>query len=84
MFDHISINMTLFYEDVGSFFKRFFKKPKSDLKTEILIRKSIEQRLDRNETIELLIDLGYDKSKAKHLVNEYYKKRSKEKQQKLQ
>jgi len=60
-----------------------FQNPKFDLKIGILIRKSIEHRLGKDEVIEMLTNIGYDKSKAKYLVNDYYKKRSKEKQMKL-
>ena len=60
-----------------------FQNPKFDLKIGILIRKSIEHRLSKEEVIEMLVGIGYDKNKARYLVNDYYKKRNKEKQMKL-
>jgi len=41
-----------------------------------IIRKSIEHRLSKEEVIEMLVGIGYDKNKARYLVNDYYKKRS--------
>ena len=66
-----------------SFLKIIVSEAKFDLKTEILIKKSIGHRLSREEVIEMLVSIGHDKGKAKYLVNLYYKKRNKEKQMKL-
>jgi len=77
MVKELYLNKTLIKQNE---LKTKYKKAELDLRTELLIKNAVNDRMDKEDIVEMLIHIGYEEKTARCLVKEYYMTRDTSKQ----